>query len=40
VGDVIYDAANARAVAVDSRGMIEVIKNVYGATELAKELGN
>ena len=38
VGDVVYDAENARAVAVDSRGMIETIKNIYGAEELAKEL--
>lgn len=38
VGDVFYDAANARAVAVDSRGMIEVFDKVYQAKELISEL--
>jgi hypothetical protein len=38
VGDVVYDAKNARAVAVDSRGLIEAVRVIYGATELASEL--
>jgi len=38
VGDVVYDAANARAVAVDSRGLIEAIRKIYHADTLADEL--
>lgn len=38
VGDVFYDNQNARAVAVDSRGMIEAFEKVYAATELVSEL--
>lgn len=38
VGDVFYDNQNARAVAVDSRGMVEALDKVYGATELLTEL--
>ncbi len=38
VGDVFYDSQNARAVAVDSRGMLEAFDKVYGAAELITEL--
>ncbi|MBU6414044.1 MAG: S46 family peptidase [Planctomycetes bacterium] len=38
VGDVFYDSANARAVAVDSRGMMEAFDKVYQAKELIAEL--
>jgi hypothetical protein len=38
VGDVVYDINTNRAVAVDSRGMIELMGKVYNATELVTEL--
>ena len=38
VGDVVFDKENSRAVAVDSRGLLEALKVVYGANELVKEL--
>lgn len=38
VGDVFFDSQNARAVAVDSRGMMEAFDKVYGAKELIAEL--
>jgi hypothetical protein len=38
VGNFIYDESVNRAVAVDSRGMIEALRTVYGATEVADEL--
>lgn len=38
VGDVLYDTTNARAIAVDSRGMIECFKKVYKADALVQEL--
>lgn len=38
VGNFIYDQTQNRAVAVDSRGMIEALRKVYGAKELADEL--
>ncbi len=38
VGDFIYDESQNRAVSVDSRGMIEALRKVYGATEVADEL--
>ena len=38
VGDFIYDETQNRAVAVDSRAMIEALRKVYGATEAANEL--
>ncbi len=38
VGDVIYDGTNNRAVAVDSRGMIEAIRKIYNANALADEI--
>ncbi|HEY7543979.1 MAG TPA: S46 family peptidase [Blastocatellia bacterium] len=38
VGNFIYDQTQNRAVAVDSRGMIEALRKVYDAKELADEL--
>ena len=38
VGDVLYDGTVNRAVAVDSRGLIEGIEKVYGATTLVREI--
>jgi Peptidase S46 len=38
VGDYVYDGAVNRAISVDSRGMLEVLKKVFGANELAAEL--
>jgi hypothetical protein len=38
VGNFIYDPTANRAVAVDSRGMVEALQKVYGAAELADEL--
>lgn len=38
VGNFIYDQTRNRAVAVDSRGMIEALRKVYGAREMADEL--
>lgn len=38
VGNFAFDAQSGRAVAVDSRGMIEAFRTVYGANELVKEL--
>jgi hypothetical protein len=38
VGDFIYDETQNRAVAVDSRAMIEALRKIYGATEAANEL--
>jgi hypothetical protein len=38
VGDFMYDASVNRAISVDSRGMLEVLKKVFGANELAAEL--
>lgn len=37
-GDVIYDGTNGRSVSVDSRGIIEALRKVYGAERLADEL--
>lgn len=39
VADYFYDDKQSRAVSVDSRGMLEVLKSVYQANELVKELG-
>jgi hypothetical protein len=36
--DFIFDQETARAVAVDSRGIVEALKNVYDAANLAAEL--
>ena len=38
VGDFIYDGSVNRAISVDSRGMLEVLKKVFGANEIAAEL--
>ncbi|MGH7242805.1 MAG: S46 family peptidase [Phycisphaerales bacterium] len=37
-GDVIYDGVSGRSVSVDSRGIIEAMRKVYGAGSLADEL--
>lgn len=37
-GDVIYDGEKGRSISVDSRGMIEALRNVYNAEVLANEL--
>jgi len=36
--DFYYDDRQARAVSVDSRGIIEALRNIYGAQALANEL--
>lgn len=36
----ILDDRSARAVSVDSRGMLEALRNVYGAERLVRELEN
>jgi hypothetical protein len=38
VGDYVYDPSVNRAISVDSRGMLEVLKKVFGANEIAAEL--
>jgi Peptidase S46 len=38
VGDFMYDGSVNRAISVDSRGMLEVLKKVFGATHIAAEL--
>jgi hypothetical protein len=38
VGDFIYDESVNRAISVDSRGMLEVLKKVFGANDLVAEL--
>jgi hypothetical protein len=38
VGDIVYDPASNRAVAVDVRGMIEAMRKVYKADSLLAEL--
>jgi hypothetical protein len=38
VADFAYTDAQARAVAVDARGIVEALRKVYNAPELAKEL--
>ena len=38
VGNVAYTERQARAVSVDSRAMIEALRNIYGAGKLADEL--
>ncbi len=38
VGNFIYDETQNRTIAVDSRGMIEALRKVYGANDLADEL--
>jgi hypothetical protein len=38
IGDYVYDETQNRSVCVDSRGMIEALRKVYGANEIADEL--
>ncbi|MEJ7712743.1 MAG: S46 family peptidase [Pyrinomonadaceae bacterium] len=38
VGDFIYDETQNRAISVDSRGMIEALRNVYGMNDIVDEL--
>jgi len=38
VGDFMYDASVNRSISVDSRGMLEVLKKVFNANEIAAEL--
>lgn len=38
VGDFMYDPSVNRAISVDSRGMLEVLKKVFGANEIVSEL--
>ena len=38
VGDFIYDESVNRAISVDSRAMLEVLRKVFNANELADEL--
>src|SRR5688500_4990073 len=38
VGDFMYDGSVNRAISVDSRGMLEVLKKVFNATEIVAEL--
>ena len=38
VGDFMYDGSVNRAISVDSRGMLEVLKKVFNANDIAAEL--
>jgi len=38
VGDYIYDESVNRAISVDTRGMLEVLRKIFGANEIADEL--
>ncbi|MFN2491508.1 MAG: S46 family peptidase, partial [Pyrinomonadaceae bacterium] len=38
VGDFIYDESVNRAISVDSRAMLEVLRKIFNANELADEL--
>ena len=38
VGDFMYDGSINRAISVDSRGMLEVLKKVFSANEIVAEL--
>ncbi len=38
VGDYVYDGSVNRAISVDSRGMLEILKKIFGANEIAAEL--
>jgi hypothetical protein len=38
VGDFMYDGSVNRAISVDARGMLEVLKKVFNANEIAAEL--
>jgi hypothetical protein len=37
-GKVVYDDRQNRAIALDSRGIIEALNKIYGATQLVAEL--
>ena len=37
-GDYLYDARQNRAVAVDSRGLLEAFRSIYHADRLASEV--
>lgn len=38
VGDFMFDESVNRSISVDSRGMLEILRKVFGANELADEL--
>ena len=38
VGNFVYEETQNRAVSVDSRAMIEALRKLYGAAEVANEL--
>jgi hypothetical protein len=38
IGDYVYDETQNRSLCVDSRGMIEALRKVYGADQIADEL--
>ena len=38
VGDFMYDESVNRAISVDSRGMLEILKKVFGANDIVAEL--
>ena len=38
VGDFMYDGSVNRAISVDSRGMLEILKKIFGGNEIAAEL--
>jgi hypothetical protein len=38
VGNFVYDESVNRSISVDSRGMLEILRKVYGANEIADEL--
>jgi len=38
IGDYVYDETQNRSICVDSRGMIEALRKVYGANEIVNEL--
>ena len=40
VGNFIFDESVNRAISVDSRGMLEILRKVFGANEIADELTN
>jgi hypothetical protein len=40
IGDYVYDESVNRAISVDSRGMLEVLRKVFGANEIAAELAS
>jgi hypothetical protein len=37
-GDFVYEESQNRAVSVDSRAIMEALRKIYGATEVADEL--